>query len=41
MVFGLIVTGVALAVTALTALTGCLIDRSDAGKNEHAEAKDQ
>jgi Na+(H+)/acetate symporter ActP len=43
MVFGLIVTAVALAVTALAALTGLLIDRSDAesddGKNEHAEAK--
>jgi hypothetical protein len=43
MVFGLIVTAVALAVTALAALTGCLIDksdaRSDAAGNEPAEAQ--
>ena len=38
MVFGLIVTGVALAVTALAALAGCLIDRSDA-EDELAEGK--
>jgi len=36
--FGLIVTGVSLAVTALTALAGCLIDRSDA-ESEIAEGK--
>jgi len=40
MVFGLIVTAVALAVTALAALAGCLIDRSDA-RNEHAEGENR
>jgi hypothetical protein len=41
--FGLIVTGVALAVTGLAALAGCLIDRSEAGscdaESELAEGK--
>jgi hypothetical protein len=39
MEFGLIVTAVAFAVTALTALIGCLIDKSDDAENERAEAK--
>jgi hypothetical protein len=39
MIFGLTVTAVALAVTALAALAGCLIDRSDAA-NEHIDARE-
>ena len=36
--FGLIVAGVSLAVTALAALAGCLIDRSEA-ESELTEGK--
>jgi hypothetical protein len=39
MVFGLIVTGVAFAVTALAALAGRLIDKSCDAENELAEGK--